>query len=82
VDETTGAAIKNSPEGMSYFIQSVSPDWIKETKLCELCVPLWCMSQFQNPTSEFHFATFLYGFWNLFIGDTNDYGLLCQVFSQ
>jgi hypothetical protein len=23
VGETTGAAIKNSPEGMSYFIQSV-----------------------------------------------------------
>ncbi len=37
VHKTTGATIKNSPEGMSYFIQSVSPDWVKETKLCELC---------------------------------------------
>ena len=47
VGETTGAAIKNSPEGMSYFIQSVSPDWIKETRLCQLCASVVHVSIFR-----------------------------------
>ena len=37
-DKTAVNTVINLPEGMSSFIQSVSPDWIKKT-LCDLCVP-------------------------------------------
>jgi len=40
------------PEGLSFFTQSTSPDWVKERELCALCASVVRLDHRNQPIQQ------------------------------